>query len=66
MSKLISTPKECQLCHSPSNTLDYIIDGSTPYGWAFMCVSCHREIGRGLGMGKGQKYDLKTLEKVEG
>lgn len=43
------------------------IDGKTVFGpWATMCENCHTTHGVGLGLGKGQKYDLKTLEKIMG
>jgi hypothetical protein len=49
---------------------DTIIDGVTTYGsWALMTPECHSEYGRGLGIGRGQKYvkqaDGKWL-RVEG
>lgn len=43
------------------------VDGKTRYGpWAIMCVACHEKHGVGLGTGRGQKYNLETLEKVDG
>ena len=49
---------------------DCIIDGATTSGpWGIMTPSSHRMHGRGLGLGKGQRYekqdDGKWL-KVEG
>lgn len=49
---------------------DVFVDGATVYGpWAFMTPVAHKALGRGLGLGKGQKYakqaDGKWL-KVEG
>jgi hypothetical protein len=50
-----STPTQCQVC-----TGDYqgkMVDGALHTGqWALMCGQCHRNMGRGLGMGRGQKY----------
>ena len=58
-------PRECDLCDVP--LVDFWIDGRTMFGsWANMCIPCHEHMGMGLGTGKGQKYDLKTQEKVEG
>jgi len=34
------------------------IDGSTSGGWAIMTPRNHTLYGRGLGMGKGQEYEL--------
>jgi hypothetical protein len=34
-------------------------DGATVYGpWANMCDPCHKRVGRGSGVGRGQKYAL--------
>jgi len=60
-----SEPTSCDVCHRPFKK--YFIDGKTQMGpWGLLCVECHEEIGVGLGTGRGQKYDLSTLEKVEG
>lgn len=61
-----SKPVDCELCNQPYK--DYFIDGVTDYGsWAMMCIECHKKQKYGgLGMGFGQKYNLQTLEKVEG
>lgn len=57
------TPTNCQLC---KNTLaNTFIDGKVAFGgWAIMCEECHKQFGSGLGLGKGQKYHLDTLEKI--
>jgi hypothetical protein len=34
--------------------------------WALMCEKCHGEIGCGLGLGKGQKYQAVTGKFLEG
>ena len=59
------TPEKCDGC---GETLEGVfIDGKTIFGpWAIMCENCHTTHGVGLGLGKGQKYDLKTLEKIAG
>lgn len=58
-------PESCDLC---GNSLqESFVDGKTITGaWGIMCMSCHSVLGSGLGMGRGQKYDLETLYKVEG
>ena len=58
-------PVACDLCHHPLKT--QFVDGSTKMGpWAIMCMTCHGSMGRGLGLGRGQLYNLETLEKVSG
>jgi hypothetical protein len=43
------------------------IDGKTDRGpWGLMCSNCGIFHSVGLGTGRGQRYDSKTLEKVEG
>lgn len=58
----------CDLCGA---YLDReFIDGATAMGpRAILCPSCHRSVGRGLGTGKGQRYELGpkgTWYKTEG
>lgn len=58
-------PVICDVCHRPLAV--QFIDGRTILGpWALMCIHCHAKVGLGLGTGKGQKYDLATLVKLEG
>lgn len=58
-------PKKCDICGVPLEK--FFIDGKTRFGaWAIMCEGCHRDQRIGLGIGKGQKFDLKTLEKIDG
>jgi hypothetical protein len=60
-----SAPEKCDICHR--HLTFFFVDGKTKWGpWGIMCVHCHREHGRGLGIGSGQKYNIDTLEKVEG
>ena len=60
-----SEPVKCDLCGEPF--VLYFIDGRTSNGpWGLMCVECHAEHGVGLGLGRGQKYDLATMIKVDG
>ena len=44
----------CNLCDRTIG--DTFIDGATAHGWCIMCPSCHRRHGKGLGLGKGQRY----------
>lgn len=52
-------PEKCDICkgnfHTPGEEI--FVDGVTIMGpWANMCASCHFDMGRGLGTGRGQKY----------
>lgn len=64
-----SIPKACQICCEPITVA--FIDGKTRDNsqyrgsWAIMCPLCETLVGVGLGLGKGQMYDL-TGKKVEG
>ncbi len=57
---------KCNFCGTEESPFFY--DAKTKVGpWAFMCSGCWLVAGIGrLGTGYGQKYDGKTLEKVEG
>lgn len=58
-------PTHCQVCDGTLH--EKFIDGRTQWGpWALMCTTCHSSYGCGLGSGRGQAYDLDTLEKLEG
>jgi len=65
-------PSKCEMCTIQNKTTDlskfsYFVDGKTVYGyWAIMCPSCDGEFGVGYGLGLGQKYNMKTLVKMEG
>ena len=60
-------PASCDICEAKLEKEDYFVDGATTFGpWALMCPACHRTHGRGLGTGKGQKYDSKTRVKLGG
>jgi hypothetical protein len=62
-----SWPAECDLCGVDLEACTSFIDGRTKQGpWGLMCPVCHKHQGVGLGTGKGQKYDSKTLVKLEG
>ena len=50
-------PETCDICGLPIEKV--FIDGATRFGvWGSMCPSCHVLDGRGLGVGRGQKYEL--------
>jgi hypothetical protein len=56
-------PTHCQLCSRPLS--QQFVDGKTVMGpWAIMCAICHWKHGVGEGIGKGQRYDLTTREKM--
>ena len=67
MKWLGTRPETCDVCSCPTEEEDYFVDGKTTYGpWGIMCPTCFNEVGIGLGPGKGQKYDVETLEKIGG
>ena len=44
--------------HHPDEEAKY--DCATVYGyWMYACERCYRDIGRGLGLGKGQRLILR-------
>lgn len=66
-------PTNCDHCDielKRENACPFFVDGrSTRIGigvWSIMCPYCHKTYGLGLGTGYGQKYDVYTLEKIEG
>ena len=62
---LSEAPTHCDLCND--ELTDTFVDGKTLQGpWGNMCVYCHDVYGVGFGTGRGQKYNLETLEKLEG
>lgn len=51
------TATKCDICERDLKGKPHV-DGATRFGpWANMCIECHKMHGRGLGLGKGQKYD---------
>lgn len=58
----------CDFCSKDAREINpKFYDGKTKRGpWALMCAVDFFKHGIGLGTGKGQAYDSKTLEKVEG
>ena len=63
-------PEICDVCKRDLNWVgnkQWFVDGATSGGpWAFMCPRCFEHYGVGLGTGKGQKYDVNTMVKLEG
>ena len=60
MSKEVrkAPPEKCDVCKRP--ILLAFVDGKTIRGpWADMCVLCHQAFGRGLGTGRGQRYESR-------
>jgi len=57
-------PTTCDLCHGTLGKVFY--DCATRHGWGIACHGCFLQHGSGLGTGRGQKYDRKTLVKVAG
>ena len=58
-------PEKCDICRRKFGTVFY--DARTRSGaWGCLCFHCFQRHGVGLGTGCGQKYDVKTLEKLEG
>lgn len=53
-----SHPLKCQI--RGENIVMSFIDGSTGSGsWAIMCNECHKVFGKGLGIGKGQRFVMQ-------
>jgi hypothetical protein len=61
-------PEACDICNRPIAAEKFFVDGKTKMGpWGIMCPHCFASHGYGLlGTGIGQKYDAKTLIKLEG
>lgn len=60
-------PANCDFCKAPLSDEPTFVDGRTFFGpWALMCPYCHDFRGIGIGVGKGQVYNSKTLEKIGG
>ena len=61
-------PATCDACGAYLPDQEYFCDARTDRGdWGLFCPDCHRQYCSGrLGLGSGQKYDSKTLVKLEG
>jgi len=63
MKWLGTTPVKCDCCTREPRK--FFVDGKTRFGpWMIMCDECFSQFGVGLGLGKGQKYDAKSLEFI--
>lgn len=52
-------PTKCDITGLP--VIDTFIDGATIHGpWGFMIPETHKTFGRGLGTGKGQRYEKQS------
>jgi hypothetical protein len=59
-------PSHCDICRQPFDSADkYFYDFKTSTGpWGLGCEECFKNNNGQLGVGHGQKYSLKTLEKI--
>ncbi len=56
----VSHYPECDLCKTQNIILPAHYDVKTSYGvWANVCEHHYKVYGRGLGLGKGQRFILK-------
>lgn len=54
-------PTRCDRCLKPLKSVFY--DARTNWGhWAVLCDRCFKDVGVGLGIGKGQKYTTKVIK----
>lgn len=63
---LSGKPSKCEFCNRPFDSVDkYFYDFKTRKGfWCLGCKDCFKYEDGKLGIGYGQKYKLKTMEKV--
>ena len=60
-----SKPIRCDLCGCDLKEATCFYDFCTVQGpWALGCEKCFARYGVGLGIGKGQKYSITTLEQI--
>lgn len=60
-------PSKCDICSIPFQHGITIVDGKMKGGqWAWMCATCFRWLGIGLGTGKGQMYSHGNPNKIGG
>lgn len=65
VKKWLSPINGCEICSANLKNLQFFVDGKTSNGyWAVMCPKCFMTIGVGLGIGRGQAYDVLTREKL--
>ena len=66
-----SWPANCNGCESDLATQSFFVDALVQRGyrrghWGLFCPDCADNLGCTFGTGFGQKYDSKTLVKLEG
>lgn len=62
--EVVSLPV-CDLCAANGIRRLAAVDGKTVSGpWANLCVSCHRTEGCGLGLGLGQRLQLRDASSL--
>lgn len=60
-----SPPIKCDICKGTLGSVFY--DCATKLGqWGILCHSCWKQHAIGIGTGRGQKYNTKTLVKLAG
>ena len=62
-------PVKCDLCNRRFNSTEdkhfYDFRNTINGSWGLGCKKCFQRYGVGLGIGRGQKYNLLTMEKEE-
>jgi hypothetical protein len=63
-----AVPEMCQCGNCRLPLKEQFVDGRDPRTgmWGIFTVTCFKRMGGTYGTGRGQRYDAKTLEKVEG
>jgi hypothetical protein len=62
VKRWLGSRDKCDICGCDITKKPFV-DGATSSGpWALMCCTCHRTHGRGIGPGKGQKYDKDGIK----
>jgi hypothetical protein len=59
-------PTECGACHGTIGSVFYDCYVPQMRHWADVCHACFKQYNCKLGVGRGQKYNSKTGEKVAG
>lgn len=61
-------PANCDTCGTNLADTEWFADAKSSSGpWGLFCPACHKRYCSGkFGTGLGQKYDSKTLLKLEG
>lgn len=63
-------PTQCNACEGDFKRATVFVDGALPTStgpmWGIFHVTCFKAHGGAFGTGRGQKYDMATLEKIDG